>query len=87
MHGFWGRLLHIDLSSGHSEHRPIDEARLRKYLGGVGLGTSLLYEYAPAGVAGLIIAGLLAAIMLLTPAVALATPESFLGLPRERPRL
>jgi aldehyde:ferredoxin oxidoreductase len=50
MHGFWGRILHIDLSSGRSEHRPIDEARLRKYLGGVGLGTSLLYEYAPAGV-------------------------------------
>src|SRR5690606_23047998 len=35
---------------GRSEHRPIDEARLRHYLGGVGLGTSLLDEYAPAGV-------------------------------------
>jgi aldehyde:ferredoxin oxidoreductase len=48
--GFWGRLLHIDLSSGRSVYRDLEEARLRKYLGGVGLGTSLLYEYAPAGV-------------------------------------
>lgn len=50
MHGFWGRLLHVDLSSGRCAHRPIDESRLRQYLGGVGLGTSLLYEYAPPGV-------------------------------------
>jgi aldehyde:ferredoxin oxidoreductase len=50
MHGFWGRLLHIDLGSGRAVYREIEEARLRKYLGGVGLGTSLLYEYAPAGV-------------------------------------
>ncbi len=50
MHGFWGRLLHIDLSSGAAEYRAIEEARLRKYLGGVGLGTSLLHEYAPPGV-------------------------------------
>ena len=50
MHAFWGRLLHIDLGSGTSTYRELEEARLRKYLGGVGLGTSLLYEYAPAGV-------------------------------------
>ena len=50
MHGFWGRLLHIDLGSGASIYREIDEARLRRCLGGVGLGTSLLHEYAPAGV-------------------------------------
>jgi len=50
MHGFWGRLLHIDLGSGRAVYRAIEEGRLRKYLGGVGLGTSLLYEYAPAGV-------------------------------------
>jgi aldehyde:ferredoxin oxidoreductase len=50
MHGFWGRLLHVDLDSGGYVHRELDAMRLRKYLGGVGLGASLLYEYAPAGV-------------------------------------
>ncbi len=49
MHGFHGRLLHIDLSSGRSHWRDLEEARLRKFLGGVGLGASLLYDYAPAG--------------------------------------
>lgn len=50
MHGFFGRLLHIDLSSGRGVYHQIAEARLRKYLGGIGLGTSLLYDYAPEGV-------------------------------------
>ena len=49
MHGFWGRLLHVDLGRGTGVYRDIEEARLRKYLGGVGLGTSLLYQYGPAG--------------------------------------
>jgi aldehyde:ferredoxin oxidoreductase len=48
MHGFAGRLLHVDLGSGRSVHRTLDAARLRRCLGGVGLGTSLLHEYAPA---------------------------------------
>ncbi len=50
MHGFHGQLLHIDLTSGKSSWREIEESRLRAYLGGIGLGTSLLYEYAPPGV-------------------------------------
>lgn len=50
MHGFCGRLLHVDLSSGRSVYHAIEESRLRQYVGGIGLGTSLLYEYAPAGV-------------------------------------
>src|SRR4051812_42335454 len=49
MHGFWGRLLHVDVSSGRAVHRDIAEARLRQHLGGVGLGASLLHEYAPSG--------------------------------------
>jgi aldehyde:ferredoxin oxidoreductase len=49
MFGFWGRLLHVDLTSGRSEYRALDQARLRSCLGGGGLGTSLLHEYAPAG--------------------------------------
>jgi len=50
MHGFHGRLLHIDLSTGHSSWVDIEETRLRAFLGGIGLGVSLLYEYAPAGI-------------------------------------
>lgn len=50
MHGFHGRLLHIDLTSRQSACVAIEAARLRAFLGGIGLGTSLLYEYAPAGV-------------------------------------
>jgi aldehyde:ferredoxin oxidoreductase len=50
MYGFHGRLLHVDLSTGKSSWREIEEARLQKFLGGVGLGTSLLYEFCPANV-------------------------------------
>src|SRR3990170_219033 len=50
MYGFHGRLLHIDLSTGQSSWRELEESRLRAFLGGIGLGTSLLYEYAPPGV-------------------------------------
>jgi aldehyde:ferredoxin oxidoreductase len=50
VHGFHGRLLHIDLNSGRSAYHDVEESRLRNFLGGVGLGTSLLYDYAPAGV-------------------------------------
>ena len=47
MHGYSGRLLHIDVGTGRSAHHAIAESRLRMYLGGIGLGTSLLHEYAP----------------------------------------
>ena len=50
MHGFCGQLLEIDLCSGRSRYREVEQSRLRAYLGGVGLGTSLLFEYAPADV-------------------------------------
>jgi aldehyde:ferredoxin oxidoreductase len=50
VHGFSGRLLHVDLTSGRSAYHDLDKARLRKYMGGIGLGASLLYDYAPAGV-------------------------------------
>ncbi len=50
MYGFHGRLLHIDLSTGRSSWADLEEARLRAFLGGIGLGTSLLYEFAPPGV-------------------------------------
>jgi aldehyde:ferredoxin oxidoreductase len=50
MYGFHGRLLHIDLTSGDSSWQDLTERRLRAFLGGVGLGTSLLYDFAPPGV-------------------------------------
>jgi len=50
MHGFHGRLLHIDLNSGKSSWHDLEESRLRGFLGGIGLGASLLYDYAPPGV-------------------------------------
>ena len=50
MHAFCGRLLHLDLSSGRSAYHQIEGSRLRAYLGGIGLGTSLLYDYAPGGI-------------------------------------
>ncbi|MGH7769398.1 MAG: aldehyde ferredoxin oxidoreductase family protein [Candidatus Binatia bacterium] len=50
MRGFHGRLLHIDLSSGTHQRRELEEPRLRAFLGGIGLGASLLYDYAPPGV-------------------------------------
>jgi len=50
MHGFHGRLLHIDLTTGQSTWRELEPARLRAFLGGIGLGASLLYDYAPPGV-------------------------------------
>jgi aldehyde:ferredoxin oxidoreductase len=50
MHGFHGRLLHVDLSTGQSFWHDLEESRLRAFLGGIGLGTRLLFAYAPPGV-------------------------------------
>lgn len=50
MYGFCGRLLHVHLSSARSTYHALDEQRLRACLGGIGLGTSLLHEYAPPGI-------------------------------------
>ncbi len=50
MQGFHGRLLAINLTSQTSQWIALDTAVLRAYLGGSGLGTKLLYDYAPAAV-------------------------------------
>ncbi|MBI2358720.1 MAG: aldehyde ferredoxin oxidoreductase family protein [Deltaproteobacteria bacterium] len=50
MYGFHGRLLHIDLTGQKSSWHELEESRLRAFLGGIGLGTSLLYDFAPPGV-------------------------------------
>jgi aldehyde:ferredoxin oxidoreductase len=49
VNGFWGAFLHADVSAGRSTVHRLDETRLRRYLGGIGLGTSLLYEHAVPG--------------------------------------
>jgi aldehyde:ferredoxin oxidoreductase len=43
-------MLRVDVTSGRSTWHDLEESRLRKYLGGIGLGASLLHDYAPAGV-------------------------------------
>lgn len=50
MHGFHGRLLHIDLTTHASQWLVLDPTILQSYLGGVGLGTKLLYDYTPPAV-------------------------------------
>jgi aldehyde:ferredoxin oxidoreductase len=50
MYGFHGRLLHVDLTTGTHTCHDIAETSLRMFLGGIGLGTSLLCQFAPAGV-------------------------------------
>jgi aldehyde:ferredoxin oxidoreductase len=49
MTGYGGRTLHVDLSSGRSEIRPLDERTARAFLGGNGLAARLLWEAAVPG--------------------------------------
>jgi len=48
--GYFGRALVVDLSSGESSVKPIDEQVLRCFIGGAGLGTWLMHECCPAGI-------------------------------------
>ncbi|MFC1828499.1 aldehyde ferredoxin oxidoreductase family protein [Thermodesulfobacteriota bacterium] len=50
MNGFFQRILMIDLSDRAHRVEPMDDAVLRKYLGGKGLATHLLLEKNPGGV-------------------------------------
>jgi aldehyde:ferredoxin oxidoreductase len=47
MYGWTGRLLRVDLTSGSTTIEEIDEAILRDYLGGRGLGAYLVYTEVP----------------------------------------
>ncbi len=49
MHGYAGRLLRVDLSTGRSWVESLDERRARLYLGGRGLGARILLDEVPAG--------------------------------------
>jgi aldehyde:ferredoxin oxidoreductase len=49
MHGYTGRWLRVDLSSGKSWVEPLDETRARQYLGGRGMGARILLDEVPTG--------------------------------------
>ncbi|PKB81468.1 MAG: aldehyde:ferredoxin oxidoreductase [SAR202 cluster bacterium Io17-Chloro-G9] len=49
MYGYHGKALLVDLTTRSHRWKPIDQKALQDYIGGVGLGTYLLYEYCPAG--------------------------------------
>ncbi|MCK6479273.1 MAG: aldehyde:ferredoxin oxidoreductase, partial [Planctomycetes bacterium] len=48
--GYHGRCLRVDAGTGAAESVPLEEADLRAFLGGVGLGALLLWREAPPGV-------------------------------------
>ena len=50
MYGFYGRILKIDLSSGKYITESVDEQIYKKYLGGKGLASYLLYNLNPPGI-------------------------------------
>ncbi|MBI2831145.1 MAG: hypothetical protein HYX79_02695 [Chloroflexi bacterium] len=48
--GYAGKILRVDLTRGEMTGEPIEEATLRKHIGGVGLGAKYLYEEVPPNV-------------------------------------
>jgi len=49
VHGYGGRILHVDLTSGTSRVAPLDPMTARRYLGGNGLAVRLLADLVPPG--------------------------------------
>ena len=47
--GYWGRVLHVDLTRGRVETQALPDAAYRHYLGGYGLGVHVLLERVPPG--------------------------------------
>ena len=50
MYGYHGRALVVDLTTEDTWWEPLNEGVLRRFIGGIGLGTYLLYKYCPPGV-------------------------------------
>ena len=48
--GYSGKFIRVDLTEGRIAHEIVDEATLRKYLGGTGIGAKYLYEEVPSNV-------------------------------------
>ena len=49
MYGYHGRVQIVDLSSRASHREPLDESILRRFIGGTGLASYLLYTHCPPG--------------------------------------
>jgi len=50
MFGYAGRILVIDLSSENISKVPLEEEVARKYLGGLGMNTKLLFDHTKADI-------------------------------------
>ena len=48
-YGFTGKVLRVDLTRGNVWQESLPEARYRQYIGGLGLGSRLLYDRLPLG--------------------------------------
>ena len=48
--GYMGKILRVDLTEERITEETLDEATLRQYLGGTGLGVKIMYDEVPAGV-------------------------------------
>jgi aldehyde:ferredoxin oxidoreductase len=48
--GYYGKVLHVDLSSSKITYQELDEAFYQKYLGGLGLGAKVLWDRMKPGV-------------------------------------
>jgi len=48
--GYAGKLLRVDLTSEKLSEERLDDATLRKYVGGAGFGIKYLYEEVPPGI-------------------------------------
>ena len=49
--GYLGKILRVNLSKAETSSEDLDEATLKKWVGGVGLGAKYLYDEVPSGVA------------------------------------
>jgi len=49
LHGYAGRILHIDLTTGKTQVEPLNEEYAKKYIGGIGLGIRLLVDHSKPG--------------------------------------
>jgi len=50
LHGYAGKMLHIDLTTGKMHVEPLNIEYAKKYIGGIGLGIRLLLDYSKPGV-------------------------------------
>ncbi|MFC1982466.1 aldehyde ferredoxin oxidoreductase N-terminal domain-containing protein [Chloroflexota bacterium] len=50
VYGYAGKILRVDLTNASISEEVLDEAELRKWVGGVGFGAKYLYDEVPLGV-------------------------------------